>query len=194
MEDPTLTNINPDDSIEETAEENGSGGLLDRIVEIRKEVIESSTTTLDLDVPGYQKLLIVRYRYIDGIVTEHMGKKLRKELKKIDGEGETLLGSVDTLIAACEQILVRDPGNENCLRDDKGKVTDLRPIQPGAIPPVQFDERLSEILKFDPPARSAREVVRGLFNNDHAIIRQNIALSQWLADTTKEVDQDFLGE
>jgi hypothetical protein len=34
--------------------------------------------------------------------------------------------------------------------------------------------------------------VLGLFGSEHAITNQNMILSNWLADRTKQLDEDFL--
>jgi hypothetical protein len=57
-------------------------------------------------------------------------------------------------------------------------------------PIVRLDENLARLLNFD--ADSGREVVLGLFGSEHAITNQNMILSNWLADRTKQLDEDFL--
>lgn len=140
--------------------------------------IQPFGNSLTLEVPGYAGLLGIEYKYIDTGVTERIAKKIARELRSVHGEGETLLGSIDTLVAASKQIVVRD--------DEKAE---WRPITQSIIPVKLGDLKLTEILDYQ--ARDAREVVLGLFGSDHAIIRQSVALSQWLSDVTRKVDEDF---
>lgn len=175
---------------EAQAETTRQNNVLEEITRQREEL--QGQHHLILEIPGYNGLLGVRYNNIGTDITEKVGKKLRKELKARGGEGESLLTSLDTLINACDQIVVKDPDHPRVLPDDKGEPTVWRPIDPDNPVPVRFDRRLASILKFD--AGSAREAVLGVFGQEHAVVAQSLAVSRWLTDITREVDQDLLGE
>lgn len=149
--------------------------ILDRIGALREE--QRSEKHLDLAVPALQELVWLRFRVIPFQQTQSMAKRLQKE-KLAD---DALVGATDTLIAACEQVMVREQPD-----------AELRAIDPAAATPIRLDSQLAELLKLD--ASTAREVVYRLFENDYAIVQMAIKVSRWMADTSKEVDDDFLGE
>lgn len=153
----------------------GSQSLLDSVIASREEI--RGEHHLDLEVPGYKGVLWLRFKLIPFKQTEQMGERLRRESKKL--ESMTLTGAIDTLIAGCEQVMLKDGDT-------------LHPIDPAAEPPVKLEQRLAELLRFE--ADTARKVVRELFGNDYAITQTAVRLSRWMTDTTREVDEDFLGE
>jgi hypothetical protein len=57
-------------------------------------------------------------------------------------------------------------------------------------PVVRLDAKLARLLKYE--ADGGREVVLGLFGSEHAILQQSLILGAWLADRTRESDEDFL--
>jgi hypothetical protein len=179
---------------QEIGEANGRVGLpnvLDQINEIREEL--KGQHHLIEEIPGYKGLLAIRFNNVGTEVTESVGKKLRKELKARGGEGEALLGSIETIISATDMILVKDPGHAACIKDDKGEPLPWRPIDPTAQPPVRWDRRLQPLLKFT--ADGTRESVLSVFGpNEHGILQMSLKLSRWLGDVTRDVDEDFLGE
>lgn len=179
-EDPTR--VLPGARVEEDedldpAETNGRpSNLIERLREARREAEQPHDAVLE--VPGYEGLLGVRYKYVSAENIEILGRRLQREIKRDKVKAENLLASIDTLIACCDEVVVRDS-------EDAG-------WKSLADPPVRFDGRLADVLDYE--ASNARDAVLGLFNNEHAIIRHNIVLSRWLADTTQEVNEDFLGE
>jgi hypothetical protein len=162
-----------------------SEALLDEIRDLREEAKRDHH--LILEVPGLKGKLGVRYKVIDSDQTEKIAKRLRKVK-----QSRNLIGSIDTLITACDQIVVHDPGHVKCLLDDDGELTEWRPIDPSSPIPVRFDSRLAEILHL--PSSEAREIVAAVFQSDLSIIQQNVRVSRWMTDTTREVDDDLLGE
>lgn len=164
---------------EETAElagMNGQANLIERLRAARREQEKPHYTVIT--IPGYEGLMGVRYKYVSAERIEQLSKKLQREIRKTKAKAEGLLASLDTVIAACEEIVIRGSDDEEW--------------QSLGDPPIRFDDRLAETLGYE--ADNARDAVLGCFNNEHAIIRHNILVSRWLADTTTEVDESFLGE
>ena len=164
-EDELLSSQSPDDAL----------SLLDQLKEQREE-LKSGEHRLDLEVPGYNGMLVVRYKPVRWDVIEALTKKVRKDKS---GASKNVLASTDTLIEACEEVFLRV----------NGELTTIPTAQGG---PVQFDSRLASALSFD--AETARQVVAGVFPNEMGVIDHNIKYSRWLRDVTKEVDEDLLGE
>jgi hypothetical protein len=152
--------------------------LMGTLREAQREAQPFGKTKL-IHVPGYNGLLAIEYQYIGSEITESIARKIRRETRPVDGRGSGLLSSIDTLRAACKRVL--------CRRTLDGPWMSVggksRPI-------VRLDENLARLLNFD--ADSGREVVLGLFGSEHAITNQNMILSNWLADRTKQLDEDFL--
>jgi hypothetical protein len=149
--------------------------LLDQIKEQRED-LKSGEHRLELDVPGYNGMLVVRYKPVRWDVIEQLTKKVRKDKS---GVSKNVLASTDTIIEACEEVLLRVNG-------------ELTSIPTGQGGPVQFDSRLASALSFE--AETARQVVAGVFPNEMGVIDHNVRYSRWLRDVTKEVDDDLLGE
>jgi hypothetical protein len=164
----------------ESAAENGRKEDSAVLGQLRKKrnAVQPFGKTVTLEVPGYDHCLGIEYVYIDADVTEEIGNRVAKELRPLNGKGENFLSSIETLLAACKQVMIRESANEP-----------WRPIDTSR--PVRFESKLAELLDFD--ADDAREVCIGVFGSEHAIIQQNIILSRWLTDITRDVEADFLG-
>lgn len=168
--------LNEDEPLDSPPDEGNEDSLFQNLRNARED-LQPFGHTITLEVPGYKGLLGIDFQYIGTDVTEKIARKIARNTKSVNGEGSSLLASLDTLIAACREVMVRDNPDQV-----------WRSIKPGYVP-VKLDTRLSEILKYD--ARDQREVVLGLFGSEHAIIQMNVQLSRWLTDITRKVDEDF---
>lgn len=178
--DPDTTEIDEGNEVlnDEVDESNEPGDVLSSIRQAREEAQPFGKTKI-LEVPGYRGLLAIEYNYIGSEITEAIARKVRKETRSQNGQGTNLLSSIDTLRAACKRVLCRR------------KVGDKWISIGGASQPfVRLDVTLSSLLGYS--ANDGREVVLGLFGSEHKIVQQNVILSQWLADQTRETDEDFL--
>lgn len=150
------------------------------------EQINSIQDTLIL-VPGYENSrLAVKYRLASGRELTDIAQKVWREQKDLYSRG--LLAAIDTMVVLCVGLYVQPEGVESPV--------ELDPQEMGM--PVSFsDDRLADILGMAPDEpRSARAVVRKLFNNNElAIMAHSTKLQEWLQDTTGEAEQGFwLGE
>lgn len=154
------------------------GSILSRLAARRAE-LAAGRSPLDLEIPGYSGELWCRYRFVE---YERVAKIATKLEKVKDEATRNLLACQDTLITCCEEILVRDKNGG--LVSLAGELGDGKP--------VRFDLRLAEVLAFD--AENARDVVRGVFENDFALIGQAAEVTTWLGTESPEVDAELLGE
>lgn len=144
------------------------GRLRERRVELAKERRKI------MEIPGYGGDLYVEYRALTWDEIQAISKRVQKE-KMGD---RVLLGSMDTLIASCTQMLI--------------KVNDkLKPLSE-TEEPIRYDEELATALGFS--ASTAREAIQGTFDNDLAIISQAMELSKWMEGERQEVDEQLMGE
>lgn len=148
--------------------------LLDELRERRAEI--GSDRTMDLEVPGYDGLLVVRYRRLEWDEIS----KIATKTEKSKNPRRILLHQVDVLIAACEQVLIVHEGS-------------LKPINE-AFPelgdePVRYDVPLANALGFQ--AGSAREVVLGLFKLELAVVGHHTDLLEFFGTSSAEADRDF---
>jgi hypothetical protein len=135
-------------------------------------------TPLELDVPGYEGLLVVRYRWVpfDQI------SKNSEALKKIGNQSALAVAAcAETLLTTCQEFLIRTEDGE------------LQPLSQTDVPITFSDKRLAEALGFD-PSLGVREYVKATFNNDYAVIDQANTVMEWLQDTSKGVNKNFLGK
>jgi hypothetical protein len=152
--------------------------VIDRLREQRKKIGEQRS--LDLDIPGYDGVLVARYNRLEWDDLKKIGKKAddsrhpRKEL----------MSHCDVLIKACEQIMIRKDGL-------------LEPIT-NAYPevgeePVRYDARLAVILDIELKERQgARTVVIAAFGgNEVAVTAQQTELVEWVQSSNTADDEDF---
>lgn len=147
--------------------------LLDRLREKRRKLGE--TKSIYRDVPGYGGDLVVRYKWVPYEELASKGQKLQKIKNPTKRD---LLAAADMLATLCDEICIR-VGEE------------IRPLAEDGGPITFGDERLGEALGFE--LKSAREGVFGTFNNDYAVLAEAVALSSWLQDASREVDEEFQG-
>lgn len=156
---------------------NGDGTLLDGLRKKREGI--SKDRTMDLDIPGYDGELAVRY----GIVPWDELKVIGEKAQESRARRKELMAHADTLIRACRTILLKNqttgemqPANEIIKEYKDGE-------------PVRFDERLAEMFKLD--TKSARETLFAVFANDLAVTAQHNELGAWMQSSNNQDSQDF---
>lgn len=173
---------------------NGSGrvddiqSLIDQVADLRAEA-KSKDHHLDLPIPGTKDLLWARFRPFPAAKTERKANEYQQSQRR--GRAVVLTAACDTLIDACEQIMLLKPQFDGDIGED-GK--NLIPIDDTV--PIGFEERLVRLFVKDDYERSgiktARDVVMAMFPTEQAIITMNVEVSRWMNDVTKKSDGDFL--
>jgi hypothetical protein len=142
----------------------------------RRNQLGLQAKPLDIPVPGYDGLLILRCRWV---AFKDLSAGAR-ELSKIKEPTEAQIhAAADTLVVCCQDFLIK-VGDE------------IKPIAEDGTPTVFGDPRLPASLGFSQLA-TAVDVARAVFNNEYALIRTANTVIEWLQDTTKRVDTDILG-
>lgn len=130
----------------------------------------------DLDIPGYNGLLVLRVRPV-----AWKWLRDRTEAAQRDRSGwRELNAHCDVIIQATDEILVRE--ND-----------ELQPINPDGEP-TRWDDRLVALLQLGDNVKRARDVVRATFNNDVAVSVFYAELMEWLQESNAEADEEFQGE
>lgn len=153
---------------------NGARSHLD-FLRARHDAI-TADRSLDLEVPGYQGRLIVRYGRVPWSAIGKAQELFANPGRDYEG---TLLAQADFLIAACREILVRDDDDE------------LKPVDPSGET-RRFDPELSELLGAG--TTSARATLRWIFGNDPAVAVQAGAVLEWTVKTDEDTADEFVGE
>lgn len=154
--------------------------------------------TLDLPIPGYDGMLVAKYRLLHIKELEIIGERVQRE---VTGTGERVtLSSIDAIATACLGLYYNRDGELVGLNDSIG------PDEAA----IRFDDRLIAFLKLDisdegiarimPDGMSgierlgpARRTVLAVWGgNDIAIIDHSRAIGQWSSDTSKRVTEAFL--
>jgi hypothetical protein len=155
--------------------------LLDSLRQRREELTE--TRDVFIPLPGYDAeppILLAKYRLLEGHEINAIAKKVTRETK--DSWTRQTLAAVDTFIAACTGMFVD-------LKDGQGP----QPMTLNGNPILGYNQDLATALDFQ--SETARQTVYGVFaDNDVAIMTHGARLSLWMGDTTRKIDEDFLGE
>lgn len=153
------------------------------VEQIRNEVEElSEIHEVFIPVIGYnQSNLQIKYRMPEsGRELERIGQKVFRESK--DRYTRNLYTAMDTMINLCVGLYVQP--------EDVDEPVELDPQELGY--PVQFDERLAQVIGMNGGGGSARLVLRKLFgNNDVAILSHAERLSRWLANSQADLDREI---
>jgi hypothetical protein len=161
---------------QETAEKKLSpDNLLTTLRSRRQEIGEAKS--VDLEVPGYDGALVIRYGKVDWDELRRIAGKAQKS----KSPRRELNAQADTLVAACQEVLIR-------VGEELLPITEAFP-EADTGEPVRFDDRLAKALEFEAP--NARAVVFGTYNNDLAVTLAHNDLTEWMRNSNQEEDEDF---
>jgi len=152
--------------------------LLEQLRQRRKELFENRSAYIS--ITGYEDLgLVCQYKLLDSKEMDRIAEKVRRQVKNKVDRG--MFTAVDTFIEACEGLYL----------EREGAYVPFDPNRQGF--PLKYEPALAEFLGFS--ADSARKVVFGLFgDNDAAIAGHAMRLQRWFMNTSREADEDLLGE
>lgn len=126
--------------------------------------------TVDIEIPGWSGLLFARYKQL----SYEDWRPLTAAERGPQSPTEELVTAWDTLIAACECIMIAN---------DEGE---LEPLGDGK---VRFDSRLADLLPLasgsdDDPVipETPHEIVAAVFPNEPSVIGQRDQYIYWLAN------------
>lgn len=168
-----------------------AGSVLGRLRARREDLAQDHH--LDLDIPGYDGDLVARYRPLTAGEQARIAAKVERA-DRLAGNDEQaaeaqLRTALDTIIAACVEILARQDG----------KLVPLADVMGSGVP-VRYDQQLADALGIT-GADSARAVVRGVFPRDshgevvpQPVNRHANEVAAWMARIGSDVDGDLLGE
>lgn len=144
----------------------------------RREALQQERH-IDLEVPGYDGMLLARYRPVAWERLREINERAEKTLRS--NPRKDLIASADVLISACECILYREEKG-----GDTAKVL-------GGDSPMRFDKRLAETMGI-PEASTARQVLFGIFADDLSVTSTYVELLEWQGEGDVEVDDELVGE
>jgi hypothetical protein len=138
---------------------------------------------VDLEIPGFRGELLCRYRLLDSREVAKIGKRARKQSG--NDEDGALIATMDALISSCVEFYYRH---------GDGSMHPLSQSISQDAPPVRYDASLANFLGLD--ATTAREVCLGVFGgegHDLSVLLHGRQLQRWMADTSQDVSDDFMG-
>lgn len=143
---------------------------------------------VDINIPGYQGLLVCRYVSVDFTVTADISVRVAKPVKKQDERSLAYLnGLIDSIAAHCDEFYAREKPN-----DDPVPLAKVLGLEEGTK--VRYGARLLEAVGQDVPEQiSPRLVVKMVFPRNEAIVAHAQALDAWLSTGSAEVDEELLG-
>lgn len=162
---------------EETVVESAPNSILASLREKRAKA--ATNKTVDIAIPGYRGDLVARYHLLDPLVEgKVIGERMKREFPD-DEDKMTYYALVDTLIAACDGLY---------LRNTEGVLEAIDPEGDGDA--CCYDSRLAAGLGIE--SDSARKTLLAVFNgNKVAVTQHSMRLQQWMADPSKNLS---LGE
>jgi hypothetical protein len=170
---------------EVTPDQPGSSGSI--IDTLRREYAKAAEEqTLDLEVPGWDGLLVARYHIVDGKQLGMIGDKVTRQHKST--AERNLYATIDSMLLANEGLFFKDEDGE--LHD-----IDPNPTERG-FTVTYSDPVLLDVLGIPrEQASTAREaVIKAFKGNEIAVMRHGTKLSIWMGDTSKDVNEGFLGD
>jgi hypothetical protein len=145
-----------------------------------KQAAHAGEHSYDVDVPGYDGLLVIRCGPLGG--RRLTAIRTRMETSKSPDREQNV--NLDTLIEGCREVLGREDIHDP-----------LVPLDDEL--PVRIDKRLSRMLGL-PETTSAREVLLGVFaganDPDMAIGVAAGSFLEWCSSANGQIAEDVLGE
>jgi len=146
----------------------------------RRSELGSGSKPLELDVPGYGGQLVLQFRWVTFKQLARTGTQLAR-IK--EPTAQTIAAAADAIVATCSEILCR-------VEENGARV--VLPLSTNGIPVTFADPRVAYTLGFD-PTQDARTTVIRAFNNEYALIDVANRVTTWLEDTSKAVDEEYVG-
>jgi len=174
MSDSNIPTPDPASATEQHPPETDAQSVLS-ILRKSREQLGTKAKPLDLVVPGYDGLLLIRYKWIS-FKSLNAGAQDLTNVK--DPSEAQYLAASDLIVTCAEDVLIRVDGV----------------VKPLADSPVFIgDPRLDEALGL-PTTDTVLETVHALFGgNEYALIRCANTVALWLQDTTLKIDEEYLG-
>lgn len=138
----------------------------------------------DFDVPGYDGLLVARYRRMTTAevtaLTEHLPDVDPNDRESVVRAAVCL--NADFLCAACAELFGRKDG-------------ELQPLSDDGVP-MRYDQSFAAMMGFDvTPEQGAREVLmRTLDHNELALKRHADDVDEWMTSLRPALDKDTVGK
>ena len=180
-----------DDFHEEATDQVARNPLMQSMMDkLRAERDAATPDTADINIPGYRDKFVARYKVVPGRIAAELGKRAQRQFNEI--HEQNIWATVDLIVAANTGLYFRNFDEE----DPDKQLVPLDPdheIGDPAVVAVTFsDPRTADMLHLT--TDTARDLVYKVFGeNDSAIMAHGITLSRWMADTSKGVDESFLG-
>lgn len=164
------------------------GSVLEGLIERREEIARDTETVLPVEV--FEGKLAVHYQLLEWKRTNEFAQRLQK------AQGRDPLADLNasaSLIAeAALGVLVPDPEQQGTPPEDAGPTWGWRSVDPrGEV--RRFDSVLLGLFRIDvPPGKiKQRDVVRLVFNRDHAVTAHAQELLLWMQGANGEVSRDY---
>lgn len=155
----------------------------------QRSKIGEGADPLYLSVPGYDDKLVLRFKWVPFKTLTRTAQQLSKMTEPSE---QAVAAAADTIVAACEEVCVRVADSDKPAA--AGYPKGVYPLSTNSVP-VDFSDgdRLSYALGFQKP-KDARTCAVLTFKNEYALIDVATDVTEWLRDTTRKVDEEFVGE
>lgn len=128
--------------------------------------------------------LVIEY----GIVERELLVKFQTEARKKQRKGEPGAGTeidIRFLATACRAVYLRNPETNKLVKLEKNG------------DPIRIDRRLGELLGLDPESDGKNSVTLFMYlvkHNEVALGSHALSVARWMANTSREVEDQVLGE
>lgn len=158
--------------------------MMDALRAKHRRITESLTK--DIALPGYDGVLVARYRVLDfQQEIAKIGKRVEVEFKT--QAEQALYGAIDTMVLACKELGMWDRDSE----EDDHFVSYQSII--GLDAPVRYGPSLVEAMGWE-KIDTARDVVFKVFGGvETMILGHGAQLNAWFGNVTGDQSETFLG-
>lgn len=166
------------------------GSILDELRGRREDIAADQDTVIPVAV--FEGKMAVHYRLLEWKRTQEFAQRVQK------AQGRDPLADLHasgSLIAeACLGVMVPDPTQQGDPPEGAPSTWGWKSIDPSGEP-VRFEVRLLELFRIPtdslPAKVKGRDIVRLVFNRDHAVTAHSQEVLEWMQDANGTVNREY---
>lgn len=171
-------------------EVDSTGSILDELRGRREAIADDLATVLPVMV--FEGKLAVHYRLLEWKRTQEFAQRVQRAQGR-DPLAD-LNASASLISEATLGVMIPDPDQQGTPPEDAPLTWGWKSIDPTGDP-IRFEHRLLELFRIDtaglPAKVKGRDIVRLIFNRDHAVTAHAQTLLEWMQDANGQVNREY---